>query len=93
MSFDDEQVVEDGVFEEVASPSVALVPLASPPHLARKSASPRPDPSFLAQLIATAEQLPQTRKLCRAAPADAMSAYRAGAHSTFGALPRTRQII
>jgi hypothetical protein len=91
MSFGDEQLVEDGVFEEVAPPSVALDPLASCLHLTRKSANPRPDPSFVAQLIATAEQLPQTRKLCRAAPADAMSAYRAGARSVVGT--RTRQII
>jgi hypothetical protein len=92
MSFIDEQVVEDGVFEEVAPPSVALVPLAPSVYLSRKSASPRPDPSFVTQLIATAEQLPQTRKLSRAAPADAMSAYRAGARSVIGT-PRTRQII
>jgi hypothetical protein len=60
MSANDEQVVEDGVFEEVAPPSVALVPLVPPMHLTRKSASRRPDPSFVTQLIATAEQLPQT---------------------------------
>jgi hypothetical protein len=93
MSANDEQVVEDGVFEEVAPPSVALVPLVPPMYLTRKSASPRPDPSFVTQLIATAEQLPQTRILRRAAPADAMSAYRAGARSVVGTLPRTRQII
>ena len=38
---------------------------------------PRPDPSFITQLIATAEQLPQTRNLRRAAPSDATSAYAA----------------
>ena len=91
MSVSDEQVVEEGVFEEV--PCVALVPLESSLRPTRKSKSPRPDSSFVAQLIASAEQLPQTRKLCRAAPADAMSAYRAGARSVVGTLPRTRQII
>jgi hypothetical protein len=88
MSVNDEQVVDDGVFEEVAPPSVALIPLVPPVYLTHKSASPRPDPSFVTQLIATAEQL-----LRRAAPTDAMSAYRAGARSVVGTLPRTRQII
>jgi hypothetical protein len=91
MSVNDEQVVEDAVFEE--APAVAPVPLESSLRPTRKTRSPRPDPSFVAQLIATAEQLPQTRKLCRAAPADAMSAYRAGARNVDDTLPRTRQII
>jgi len=92
MSVNDEQVVEDGAFEEVASPPVALIPLAPSPHGARSFVNPRPDPSFVAQLIATAEQLPQTRHLRRAAPADAMSAYRAGQRSTVGPGLQTRQV-
>jgi hypothetical protein len=54
----------------------ALMPLAAPMQSA--SLAPqlsRPDPTFLAQLIATAEQLPQTRLYRRAAPADALTAY------------------
>ena len=50
---------------------------------------------FVTQLIAAAEQLPQTRNLRRATPADAQSAYRANqphAHAP-GAGIRTRQII
>lgn len=93
MSSINEQVVEDGVFEDVAAPSVALVPLASPVRMARKFASPRPDPSFVAQLIASAEQLPQANGLRRAAPADALSAYRAGERRVVGTLRQTRQII
>ena len=42
-------------------------------------ALPRPDPSFVTQLIATAEQVPQTRTLRRATSADALSAYNAPA--------------
>ena len=36
---------------------------------------PRPDASFLTQLIATAEHSPQTRTLRRASSADAQAAY------------------
>jgi hypothetical protein len=73
----DEQIAEDGVFAEVAPERAALVPLSPSAHEAAVFPLPRPDPSFLAHLIATAQQLPQTRNLRRAAPADALSAYRA----------------
>lgn len=43
----------------------------------RSFAITRPDPSFVAQLIATAVQAPQTRRLRRASPQDAQSSYRA----------------
>jgi len=53
-----------------------------------------PDPTFVAQLIATAEQIPQTRSLQRAATADAVSAYRSHlAPKVPGAGCWTRQII
>jgi hypothetical protein len=94
MSVNGNQVVEDGDFEELAPPSVALVPLARSPQRLRKFSLPRPDPSFVAQLLATAEQLPQTRELRRAAPADAMNAYRAGQRNAVDGTGRqTRQII
>ena len=70
-----EQIVEDGVFEEVAPGSSALVPLVPSAHQASIFPLPRPDPTFLAHLIATAQQLPQTRNLRRAAPVNALSAY------------------
>jgi hypothetical protein len=41
---------------------------------------PRPDASFLTQLIATAENSPQTRTLRRASSADAQTAYQNTAH-------------
>jgi len=75
MSSVNEQEIEDGVFEDVEPPCVALVPLAEELTWARKMQLPRPDPSFVTQLIATAEQVPQTCNLRRAAPADALSAY------------------
>jgi hypothetical protein len=93
MSDVNEQEIEDGVFEDVAPPCVALVPLAQELTLARKLPLPRPDPSFVTQLIATAEQVPQTRILRRATPADALSAYNTHLHADREAGLRTRQVI
>ena len=81
--------------EEADTPAcVDLVPLTPTDRrapIARQVA--RPDPSFVAQLIATAAHLPQTRNLRRAAPSDAHSAYTAQ-HSPQPAIGcRTRQII
>jgi hypothetical protein len=72
-----EQEIEDGVFEDVEAAGVALVPVTPTVYQASKVALSRPNASFVAQLIATAEQLPQTRNLRRAAPEDALSAYSA----------------
>jgi hypothetical protein len=44
---------------------------------AAKSAAGRPRATFLAHLIATAKQVPQTRLRRRVAPIEAMAAYRA----------------
>ena len=75
MSSVNEQETEDAVFEDVGQPSVALVSTAQEVRAAPKLPLPRPDPSFVTQLIATAEQVPQTRELRRATPSDALSAY------------------
>ncbi len=84
--------VEDAVFEEVKPPSLALVPAGQPASHARPlRILPRPDPSFVTQLIATAEQLPQTRQFRRRAPADVASAYRTPRPQLAGL--RTRQTI
>jgi hypothetical protein len=93
MSGVNEQEIEDGVFEDVEPPCVALVPLAQELTWARKMPLPRPDPSFVTQLIATAEQVPQTRILRRAASADASSAYNTHRHPVREAGLRTRQVI
>jgi hypothetical protein len=53
-----------------------LRPVAEPVRPIRMM--PRPDASFVTQLIATAENSPQTRTLRRASSADALAAY----HST-----------
>jgi len=75
------------------STSVALVPLARPIRLAATSPIIRPDPSFVAHLIATAAQVPQTRNLRRAAASDAQSAYTATLRPVSDAGCRTRQVI
>jgi hypothetical protein len=93
MSGVNEQEIEDGVFEDVGSPCVALVPLARELHSQPKLPLPRPDPSFVTQLIATAEQVPQTRMLRRATSADALSAYSAHWREPADAGRATRQII
>jgi len=93
MSGINEQAIEDGVFEDVKPPCVALVPLAQELTWARKMPLPRPDPSFVTQLIATAEQVPQTRTLRRAAPADALSAYSTPGRTVRAAGLCTRQVI
>jgi hypothetical protein len=68
--------------EEAADPAdaapacVALVPTVTSARWPQAVNSPRPSPIFVTHLIATAEQVPQTRSLRRATPADAQAAYR-----------------
>jgi hypothetical protein len=62
----------------------ALVPMTpAQQHAPVSSRMSRPDPSFVAHLIATAEQVPQTRRLRRAAPEEALSAYAAHARVAY----------
>ena len=89
-----EPAVEDGVFLDEKPACVALVPVASaaewsPSHSQRSL----PSSIFVTQLIATAEQVPQTRGLRRATAADAQTAYRATQKPIQGTGSRTRQII
>ena len=55
--------------------STALVPLTPVLQLVRKVKLTRPDPSFVTQLIANAEHLPQTSRLRRGSSEDARMAY------------------
>lgn len=52
-----------------------LVPLMPTLQWVPKAPLPRPDPSFVTQLIANAEQLPQASRLRRASSEDAQMAY------------------
>jgi hypothetical protein len=86
---------DDGILSDAKPACVTLVPMAQPAprtqHLSQPL--PRPDSTFVTHLIATAEQVPQTRSLRRATLADAQSAYGARRHTAQGAGVRTRQII
>ncbi len=62
--------------------STALVPVASIDQKApAEHGTSRPRANFLAQLIATSAQAPQTRARRRAEPDDAIAAYDAGGRS------------
>jgi hypothetical protein len=83
----------DGEFVNLDEPaSTELVPMTQSVRWSSKPA-PRPDPTFVAQLIATADQAPQTRGLRRASLADAQTAYGASQIRRCGTGFRTRQII
>jgi hypothetical protein len=72
----------------------ALVPLSRPgPTSSPAGRIARPDSGFVAHLIATAAQVPQTCRLRRAAPADAHSAYTASLRPPLRAGDRTRQSV
>jgi hypothetical protein len=84
--------VQEGEFVDLDEPARSEpVPVSQPVHWMRKAATPRPDPTFLAQLIATADQAPQTRMIRRASPADAQTAYGAAQIRNAGASFRTQQ--
>jgi hypothetical protein len=73
-----EEQTEDAVDAAQTEPAcVDLVPVAQSAPWSEHTSQQltRPDPCFLTQLIATAEQAPQTRQLRRATPADAQAAY------------------
>ena len=73
--------------------SVALVPVSARVEFLPKSPLTRPDPSFVTQLIATAEQAPQTRTMRRGSSADAQAAYGPHISERRSVTRRTRQII
>jgi hypothetical protein len=79
---------------DLPSTSLVLVPSAETVERFSKPVQiSRPDPSFLAHLLATAAQDPQTRNHRRAAQADALSAYRAHRDPGQESSLRTRHLI
>lgn len=88
-----DQTVDDGVPADPRAACVALVPVVSPVHWSAVPDQQLSRADFVAQLIATAEYVPQTRSLRRATPAVAKAAYQAGQHRAPGAVIRIRQII
>lgn len=96
----DQSELLDGEIADEAKPagdaettSTALVPLAATTHWAPKIPLPHADPSFVAQLIATAAHEPQTRGQRRGSLADAQSAYGPHVDERRSVARRTRQII
>lgn len=81
----------DGREEEERQAGTALVPLLPTLQRAHKAPLPRPDPSFVAQLIANAEHLPQASRLRRGSSEDAQMAY-GGKHALQSVSARTRQM-
>jgi hypothetical protein len=81
--------------DESAKPaSTALVPVvASTQWVPPAQRVPSPDPTFVTQLIANAEQLAERRRWPRDSAADALSAYHARQHRAYGAGLKTRQMI
>jgi hypothetical protein len=94
LDIDRSEEILDGEFVDTDEPaSMELVPVAQSVRWAPRQASPRPDPSFLAQLIATADQAPQTRSVRRASLADAQTAYGASQIARYSTGFRARQTI
>ncbi|MEH2586633.1 hypothetical protein V1273_000472 [Bradyrhizobium sp. AZCC 1721] len=94
LDIDRSEEILDGEFVNLDEPvCVELVPVAQSVHWSQRGAMPRPDPTFLAQLIATADQTPQTRGLRRASLADAQTAYGASQIRCSSTGFRTRQSI
>jgi hypothetical protein len=87
-----EHGLEDGGFAGVRPACVALVPVTQPTKWTDRAHQPpsRPASTFIAQLLATAEQ---ARGLRGTTVADAQTAYGASQHQTRVAGIRTRQII
>jgi hypothetical protein len=88
-----EQKVNDGVMTDAKPACVALVPMVASAQWSPIPPLSRANSTFVTQLIATAEHLPQTRSLRRATAADAQIAYQANLRPVEGAGIRTRQVI
>jgi hypothetical protein len=94
LDIDRSEQILDGEFVDADEPAcVDLVPVTQSVHWSPRAAMPRPDPSFVAHLIAAADQAPQTRNQRRASLADARSAYGASQVQRYGTGFRTRQTI
>jgi hypothetical protein len=71
------QCAQVGTPADLPQPGRALVPVGSGPGTAVDPAGSRPSAVFLAQLIATAQQAPQTRRRGRAEPSEVSIIYTA----------------
>jgi hypothetical protein len=93
LDIDRSDEILDGEFVNLDEPAhTELVPVTQSVRWSPRVA-PRPDPTFVAQLIATADRAPQTRVLRRASLADAQTAYGASQIRRSGTGFRTRHTI
>lgn len=81
----------DQIEETTREASTALVPLTPVLQWVRKVPPTRPDPSFVTQLIANAEHLPQPSRLRCGSSEDARMAY-GGKRPLPSVTSRTRQV-
>jgi hypothetical protein len=94
LDIDRSDEILEGEFVNLDEPAhTELVPVAQSVLWSPPRRTPRPDPTFVAQLIATADHAPQTCRLRRASLADAQTAYGASQTRRSGTGFRTRQII
>ena len=94
LDIDRSDEILDGEFVNLDEPAhTELVPVTQSVPWTPPRRVPRPDPTFVAQLIATADQAPQTCRLRRGSLADAQMAYGASQTRRPGTGFRTRQII
>jgi hypothetical protein len=88
-----EVIIDVEIVDDVPTASVELVPLSARPDVQSKTPLTRPDASFVAQLIATADHAPQTCALRRGSCADAQAAYGPHISERRSVTRRTKQII
>lgn len=84
---------DDGIADDITPACTALVPMVQTTRWSRPRPMPRPSSIFITQLIATAEQDPQTRSLRRASASDANAAYTANRNRPVATGLRQRQIV
>ncbi len=88
-----EVIIDAEIVDDVPAASVELVPLSARPDVQPETPLTRPDSSFVAQLIATADRAPQTCALRRGSCADAQAAYGPHDSERRSVARRTKQII
>ena len=88
-----EDILDGEILDADKPACVDLVPVTQSVQWSSKQAMARPDPTFIAHLIASADQAPQTRNLRRCSLADAQSAYGAIVLERRSVTRRTRQVV
>ena len=93
LDIDRSDEILEGEFVDLDEPArTELVPVTRSVRLSPRLA-PRPAPTFIAQLIATADQAPQTCRMRRASLVDAQTAYTSSQARRPSTGFRTRQTI